>query len=514
MIRRGPAWIRKKTGQLLPPGSLGARFARGTFWAFLGTTIAQGLGMVASIVTARLLGTTGFGEYGMINSTVGTFGVFAGLGLGLTATKYIAEYRQTDPVRAGRILTLSTRAAMISSGLVALILLVISPWLATHTLNASHLDKGLALGCLLLFFNSLNGVQAGALGGFEAFKTIAKVNFLRGVLNFPLMLAGVWFFGLMGAISAQVLVSVAGWWLNHRAIRKECDRAGISRHGGHLRTEISTLWTFAFPAFLSGIVVGPFLWLSNTLLVNQPGGYGELGLLSVANQWRAVLMLLPGIFNSVALPMLSSGQENSVHFEKTLDISQSLSIMIILPVATALLLGNRWIMMLYGPEYGSGGPVFVSLLTGVAIAGIGSSPGSAIQATGRMWLGALLNLTWGVALLGLAALLVPRWGGFGLALAFALAYIFLTLWSYIYLLFRQLASRDMFIRVFVGMAFLIAVALLALLVPEQLAWILIPPVVLLGLWLALWVLPAPFVRQRVMSFLKAGKPVRQEHVYP
>ena len=505
MIRLVPVWIRGKIAQLLPPGSLGARFAKGTFWAFLGTLIAQGLGMVASIVTARLLGTTGFGEYGMINSTIGTFGVFAGLGLGLTATKYIAEYRQSDPVRAGRILELATRAAMISSGLVALILLGISPWLATHTLNAPHLDKGLALGCLLLLFNSLNGLQSGALGGFEAFKTIAKVNFLRGILNFPLMLAGVWFFGLMGAISAQVLVSVAGWWLNHRAIRRECDKAGIPRHGNHLRMEIPTLWNFAFPAFLSGIVVGPFLWLSNTLLVHQPGGYGELGLLSVANQWRTVLMLLPGIFNSVALPMLSSGQENSVHFEKTMDISQSLSIMIILPAAAALLLGNRWIMLLYGPEYAAGGPVFVSLLTGVAIAGIGSAPGSAIQATGRMWLGALLNLTWGIALLGLTALFVPHLGGFGLALAFALAYVFLALWAYVYLFFRHLISLAMFLRVFVGMAFLVMVALLALLVPEKILWTLIPPVLLLALWLALWVLPAPFVRLRLLNCLRSGK---------
>jgi len=38
-----------------------------------------------------LLGTVGFGELGVIQSTVGMFGVFAGLGLGMTATKYVAS---------------------------------------------------------------------------------------------------------------------------------------------------------------------------------------------------------------------------------------------------------------------------------------------------------------------------------------------------------------------------------------------------------------------------------------
>ena len=55
MIRASAAWASKKIAQLFPPGTLGTRFAHGTFWAFLGTVIAQGLGMVASIVTARLL---------------------------------------------------------------------------------------------------------------------------------------------------------------------------------------------------------------------------------------------------------------------------------------------------------------------------------------------------------------------------------------------------------------------------------------------------------------------------
>ena len=140
-------WVARTRVAILPQSSLGARFARGAFWSLVGTVISQGLGLVASVITARLLGKVGFGELGMINSTVGMFGVFAGLGLGLTATKYVAEFRSKDPDRAGRILGLSELVAVVSGGTVSLILFALAPMLAERTLNAPHLVNELGLGC-------------------------------------------------------------------------------------------------------------------------------------------------------------------------------------------------------------------------------------------------------------------------------------------------------------------------------------------------------------------------------
>jgi len=57
------------------------------FWSMAGAVISRGLMLVASIFVARMLGKTGFGELGMIQSTVGMFGVFAGFGLGLNCNK-------------------------------------------------------------------------------------------------------------------------------------------------------------------------------------------------------------------------------------------------------------------------------------------------------------------------------------------------------------------------------------------------------------------------------------------
>src|SRR5215475_10536595 len=71
---------------------LAYRLARGAFWSLVGSLISRGLGVVAGIGVARILGKNDYGELGMVQSTVGMFGVFAGFGMGLTANKHVAEF--------------------------------------------------------------------------------------------------------------------------------------------------------------------------------------------------------------------------------------------------------------------------------------------------------------------------------------------------------------------------------------------------------------------------------------
>src|SRR6202034_32333 len=80
---------------------LGHRLAHGTFWSLVGAVLSRLLGLFASIFVARMIGKVGLGELGIVQSTVGMFSTLAGLGLGLTATKHVAEHRIVNPVLAG-----------------------------------------------------------------------------------------------------------------------------------------------------------------------------------------------------------------------------------------------------------------------------------------------------------------------------------------------------------------------------------------------------------------------------
>src|SRR5436190_11960268 len=167
--------------------------------------------LLGTVGAARLLGRSVYGEFGMIQSTVDAFGTFAGLGLGLTATKYVAQYRQSDPARAGRILALSGLVAMSSAGLIALALIGFAPWLATHTLNAPQLSNALRVGSLILLASALNGAQTGALVGFEAFRAVALVNVVVAAFSVPSLIFGAYVGGLFGAVWALAINVCFNW---------------------------------------------------------------------------------------------------------------------------------------------------------------------------------------------------------------------------------------------------------------------------------------------------------------
>ena len=177
----------------------GLRVVRGAFWSLAGVLFSRVMALVSSIFVVRMLGRVGYGELGVIQNTISMFGVFAGLGMGMAATKYVAEFREKDPSRAGRILALSSIVSWTTSGSMTLVLVIFAPWLAVHTLAAPHLSVLLRAGSLLLLLSGVNGAQTGALAGFEAFKKIAKVNLIVGLITFPLMVGAVYWYGLEGA---------------------------------------------------------------------------------------------------------------------------------------------------------------------------------------------------------------------------------------------------------------------------------------------------------------------------
>lgn len=408
---------------------IGARMARGFFWSISGAVISRGLMLVASILVARMLGREVYGEYGIIRSTMNMFLVFAGFGLGLTATKHVAEFRLTDPARAGRVMAISGLFAMGSGALVALGVFIFAPLLASHTINAPQLAGELRIGAVILFFSALNGAQTGALAGFEAFKTIALLNLWVGLISFPLLVGGAHFGGLRGAVWALCANMVVNWVLNHLALRKVASRNKVPFNLDGCAKEWPILWKYSLPAALGGFLVSPVIWACNALLVNQPGGYSQMGLYDAANQWGSAVLFIPGMVGMVAMPMLSSltGDNDRHHYRNVLKYNILVNGGAAFAVAVPLALFAQLVMQSYGKGFEEGRWVLVCLLFSTVLIAVNNVVGQAIASRSRMWVGLLLNLLWALSLIGCSFLFIKLgYGALGLALANLIAYLFHT----------------------------------------------------------------------------------------
>lgn len=417
----------------LKADSLRARFARGAIWSLAGALISQGLTLIASIVTARILGKVGFGQLGMVNSTIGMFGTFAGFGLGMTTTKYVAEYRAIEPARAGRIIALTTSMAAISAGLFTFLLISFARPIASAMLAAPQLSLELRVGALLLFVNTINGVQTGTLSGFEAFKEIAASNFIKGIFSFPALIGGTLLWGLPGAVLGLVLAGGIGWLANRIMLHRQCKYYGISVAFGEMWKERTILMDFAMPAFLANAAIGPITWVANTMLVNQRNGYAELGVFNAAYQWRVAMLFLPGLIGQVVLPMLSSLSHGQHHHSTQRIVlgAIGLNALFVLPVLLPILFLSNRIMGLYGSGFASQGWVLVITAVTATLYAVETPVGDIIAASGKMWVGAYMNLSWAVTLLCAGWFFLRQgWGAGGLAIAYLIAYATHAIWTF------------------------------------------------------------------------------------
>ena len=69
---------------------LSNRLFHSASWALVGAVVGRGVTMLTYIIVARLLTQEVYGEFGILRSTINMFTVFAGMGLGSTASKYIS----------------------------------------------------------------------------------------------------------------------------------------------------------------------------------------------------------------------------------------------------------------------------------------------------------------------------------------------------------------------------------------------------------------------------------------
>ena len=401
----------------------GERLLRGAFWSVVGTLASRALGLAAAILAARLVGKLVYGELGIIQSTVGMLGTLAGFGMSTTTAKFVAELRGKDPAKAGRIIALSSITCWgISLGLAAL-LVFLAPWLCLRTLAAPQLTGYLRLSTPLLVLGGINGAQLGVLIGFEAFKSIARVNSVTGLLNFPLVVGGAILFGLTGIICGMVLAQACGCLLNLRALRHEARRHRVDISFSSCLAELPILWQFSIPAVLTEIVISVVGWATAAMLVRRPNGLSEMGAFGAANQWFSAALMLPMMIGGAALPMFSErvGAGDRANSIKLLWMSIKLNGLIVLPIVVLGCLASPYIMRSYGKGFGQDWPTLAAVLITAGILSLEFPVGEYLAASGRMWLSFSSNVGWGVVFVGANALLL-RWGSLGLASARLLAY--------------------------------------------------------------------------------------------
>lgn len=413
---------------------LGKRMASGAFWSFSGTAVAKALVLVAGIICAKILSKDEYGQFGMVRSTINMFVVFGSAGMGMTATKYISEYRKDRKDLIFGIYRLTSGFAVFTGMLVTVAILLLAPLLAQKTLKAPELVMPLRLGAIMLFVAVVNGAQNGALSGVEDFRSIAMNTLYGSIAESVLLLLGAWKFGITGAVAGYGFGFVVLYIANRLSIRKNFIKMGIDTARANIRPQDwRLLYKFSLPAALSLILYTPTYWIIKAILTNQ-SGFGEVAVFEAADQWRVIIMFVPTAISQIVLPILSNtGSENTDKFWKILKLNLLLNGGVALLMAICVGCLSPFIMGLYGKEYTDWQTL--ALLAGSTVfSSLGNVVGLSISSRAKMWMGFTFNLIWALMVIAFTANFVNKgMGAQGLGLAILLSYVIHTVLQFIYL---------------------------------------------------------------------------------
>lgn len=408
---------------------LARRFLGGAAWSGIGAVVSSGISLLSMMLVARLLGKETFGQFVVVQSTLGMMGVFAGLGIGATATRYVAELRLRDAARLSRILALTEYVELISGALVAVVLAALSDWIAQHLLHTAELATPMKIAALSVFFSAQDAYQKSILIGLEAMRSFAIGTIISALSSVPVMLLAAHWYGLNGAAWAMGLVSLLQAAISRVQMSRQLKQAGIARNPDQCWKEWPVLRDFALPALLGGLLTVPPNWACQAILANTPQGYAEVALLGVAMQWFNAVTFLPAIAGRVVLPILTErlAAGSKQQAAKVLKLAIACNLAVALPVTAGIILASHWILAAYGAQFAEGWKALdVAALVAILVVGV-APVGHVMAAANRMWVGMPPHLFWTLTYL-CAAWYWAQYGAVGIISAMGLAHLLHSIW--------------------------------------------------------------------------------------
>lgn len=412
------------------------RILRGSFWNAILNFFSKGISFIGTVIIIRLIGKEAYGEFGMLNSTIAMFGMFTAFSISQTATKHIAEFRDLDKPKAGRIIGLS----FLFSGALGLLIFIVvqltAGMLATNSLEAPHLEGSLRLMATGMLFGSLNGAQYGVINGLEAFKENSFLGIFLGIVLTIIKIALTYWFGFYGAVVGMTVEPLITYLATFYLVRKLLTMSKLKIMFAGALQEYKILFNYSLPSLLSGLLIFPTNWYTMSLLAtHSEGGYDDLADFNVANQWFNVLIFITYILVSSFLPIFSDLWAKG-QYRKVNQIVKNASFTVIgifVPISLVFLIFGEKIALIYGPEYaGIGMLIFVSVFTLIPQS-LCIVLNNVLVASGRLWTSLLIFGVWSICFVGLTFALLD-YSSMGLViarLAAFLAYLLILFWVYV-----------------------------------------------------------------------------------
>lgn len=356
-----------------------SRLIKDSLWAVVGSGVGYALILLAGIIVAALLGSSKFGEYGFVKSTMFQFATFATLGLHFTSTKFISENREKNPDRLASISKSALIITLVTSVICAAVICFGANPIAS-LLDHKEFANSLKLMGVIVIFRSIATTQYGILGGFGDFRIIARNNIVSGIVMLSASAVGAWLWGLSGALAALILSQFFNAVINSYVLRIKIKSLPKQINRSYIKEELR----FTLPVALQDISANIVNFLL-IFLIARFSSWSQLGIYTAAQQWYVVAIFIPSLLQNVILSHLSKETDNrQLHQNKFNNIVRA-TFLATLVTSIVLICISPLITRFYGTTFIGLSRVIIMLLLLASVSCVTGVYKSGLISSGRIW---------------------------------------------------------------------------------------------------------------------------------
>lgn len=404
-----------------------------SIYLIFGNGVSRFLLIISTFIMIKLLGDEIYSEYAVLYNGILSLQVVATFGLNAIATKKIAQGENTTYV-------LMKTVRM--TGLITCIFFTLSYIiLELNLISSISYFKNLNFIVILISVYSLVffSLVVSVLYGKMEQRKIAITNVVNSVILLFLLSASSVLknldliflsFGISNFLSAFLAI----FFIAKDSFRK------------FNYSEIHTSYSLDYlkqslPIFLSALLVTPVIGVVYTLMNKYSLG-DNIAVFSVAMQWYAIILFIPGVIANLLLATFSkiTSKITINKYLKQVLINFLITTFISLLVFIILL----YVLPIYGKNYNDNIVIFVIFIITAVINSLNTVIGQLFISIGKQWFGFFFNTIWAITLLTLILFFLKNdYGIYGIAWSFLITYSLHALLQNIYVViyFRGLGNE-------------------------------------------------------------------------
>ena len=412
--------------------------AWGSFWGLVGTIALKLVSFAYAIYVAREFSQENVGLFYLAVSVIGVVGFWRDLGLPAALQRFIPFYEsKKQGGKARSLLNISFAVELVlGAALSAAIFLFADPIGSLY--NSPGLAEALRLIAAYVVFENLSKVFLNYLQGRGDIKACQFLNNAQNVTKLIFTVALFSFYGAtLFTLSAAFALSYLAVILLGMPLLSGSLKSSKGNEGGPLTN--SELLHDILPFGITLTIVQSFwVLISSTDRVllgyfgNPATSIETVAIYSVATQLALTIMVFPGAFGNIFLPVISrlSGKDDHATMRKVVQTSQRWILFITIPIALATMaFAGEMLGAFYGSSYRPGGTAMAIFILGLMFSTLIYPITLALAGMRLVRLELNVAVVAGIANVLLNVMLIPGFGMEGAAFASAAAFL-LSAWMF------------------------------------------------------------------------------------